>query len=68
MIQNLPPKWMTAEAVYRLSATFSGMLLRPDDDGYDQARAVWNGMIDRRPALIARCVSSADIRVVTLES
>ncbi|GAB3011624.1 FAD-binding oxidoreductase [Spirosoma pulveris] len=52
---------MTPEAVDSLSATFSGVLLSPDDDGYDQARAVWNGMINRHPALIARCMSSADV-------
>ena len=44
-----------------LSARFSGVLLRPDESGYDDARRVHNGMIDRRPALIARCLGSADI-------
>ena len=34
---------------------FSGTLIGPDDDGYDAARRVRNAMIDRRPALIARC-------------
>ena len=44
-----------------LSARFSGMLLRPDQSGYDEVRRVHNGMIDRRPALIAGCVGNADI-------
>src|SRR5215813_12548121 len=44
-----------------LSARFSGVLLRPDESGYDDARKIHNGMIDRRPALIARCLGSADI-------
>ena len=39
---------------------FAGTLIGPDDDGYDAARRVHNGMIDRRPALIARCESVAD--------
>ncbi len=38
-----------------------GRLLRPGADGYDIARRVWNGMIDRRPALIARCAGPADV-------
>ena len=37
------------------------MLLRPDESGYDEVRRVHNGMIDRRPALIARCLGSAEI-------
>ena len=36
-------------------------LVGPDDPGYDEARAVHNGMIDKRPALIARCTSADDI-------
>ena len=38
-----------------LSASFSGTVLLPGDDGYDEARLVHNGLVDRRPALIARC-------------
>jgi FAD/FMN-containing dehydrogenase len=44
-----------------LSARFSGVLLRPDQSGYDEVRRVHNGMIDRRPALIAGCLGNADI-------
>ncbi|MBK8050952.1 MAG: FAD-binding oxidoreductase [Anaerolineales bacterium] len=40
---------------------FSGALIGPDDPEYDAARAVWNGMIDKHPALIARCTCSADV-------
>ncbi|HVM37464.1 MAG TPA: FAD-binding oxidoreductase [Sphingomicrobium sp.] len=36
-------------------------LLRDGDPGYDDARRIWNGMIDRRPAAIARCTSAADV-------
>jgi len=44
-----------------LRATFRGELIEPGDAGYDDARAVYNGMIDRRPRLIARCVDAADV-------
>src|SRR5262245_38424290 len=40
---------------------FSGRLLGPDDDGYNEARRIHNGLIDKRPALIARCLGTADV-------
>jgi hypothetical protein len=40
---------------------FAGTLIGPDDEGYDAARGVYNAMIDRRPALIARCESVSDV-------
>ena len=40
---------------------FTGVLMRPGDAGYDDARQVFNGMIDRRPALIARVASADDV-------
>ena len=40
---------------------FSGELIHPDDAAYDEARAVFNGMIDRRPEMIARCTGVADV-------
>ena len=42
-------------AIQDFEASQQGALLRPGEAGYDQARRVWNGMIDRRPALIACC-------------
>ncbi len=49
-------------AIQDLKQNFRGELLAPSDAGYDKARKVWNGMIDKRPALIARCAGVADIR------
>jgi hypothetical protein len=44
-----------------LRGRFRGALLRPGEEGYDEARRIWNGAIDRRPALIARCVGADDV-------
>src|ERR671933_1022387 len=48
-------------AVQELEANFRGELIRPEDDGYDAARSVYNGMIDKRPALIVRPTGAADV-------
>ena len=48
-------------AIQEFAARLRGSLLRPSDAGYEQARQVYNGMIDKHPALIARCVDVADV-------
>ncbi|WP_396612160.1 FAD-binding oxidoreductase [Haloferax sp. S1W] len=48
-------------AVREFADGFRGTVLRPDAGDYDDARAVWNGMIDRHPGLIARCAGVADV-------
>jgi len=48
-------------AVQQLQTHLRGALLRPGDDRYEETRRVWNGMIDKRPALIARCTGMADV-------
>jgi len=57
---------ITSDLRTELRDTIRGTVLAPDDDGYDAARAVWNAMIDRRPALIVRPVDAADVRVAVL--
>lgn len=47
--------------VETLRRGFAGRVLLPDDDAYDQARLVWNAMVDRRSAIIARCASPSDV-------
>src|SRR5687768_4581565 len=53
---------MSVKALDQLQETFRGEVLGPDDVGYDEHRKVWNGSIDRRPGLIARCTGVADVR------
>jgi FAD/FMN-containing dehydrogenase len=48
-------------AAQAFAAGMRGTLIRPEDDTYDDARAVYNAMIDRRPALIARCADAGDV-------
>jgi FAD/FMN-containing dehydrogenase len=52
-----------AAALGRFERNFGGQILRSGDSGYDEGRRVWNGSIDRSPALIARCADPADVAV-----
>jgi FAD/FMN-containing dehydrogenase len=52
---------LEAEAVGRFRAAMRGETFAPGDGGYEAARAVWNGLIDRRPGLIVRCTGAADV-------
>jgi FAD/FMN-containing dehydrogenase len=56
-----PTRGIDDGAIEALRAGLGGPLLRPGDDGYDDARRIFNGMIDRRPALIARCTATGDV-------
>jgi FAD/FMN-containing dehydrogenase len=52
---------LDANAIQGLVDSLRGTALQPGDQDYEKARAVWNGLIDRRPALIARCAGTADV-------
>ena len=52
---------LARDALDELGASFSGELVRPADPTYDVHRRVWNGSIDKQPALIARCTGVADV-------
>jgi FAD/FMN-containing dehydrogenase len=47
--------------IEQLKGGFTGEILRPSDGAYDSARKIWNAMIDKRPAVIARCATTADV-------
>src|SRR5262245_34750708 len=59
---NLEPAGSTLEAaVYDLRPSLAGAVLAPGDAGYDSARRCFNDLVDRRPAVIARCLDAADV-------
>src|SRR4030095_10643250 len=51
----------TTGSIAELAPTFTGQLWQPSDTGYDEARRVHNGLIDKHPALVARCCGPADV-------
>jgi len=58
---------ITPVTVAALRSKLRGTVALPGEDGYDAARSIWNAMIDRRPALVVRCLGAADvINAVTL--
>lgn len=52
---------IASSVIEALAAQLSGSVLAADDAGYDDARAIWNGMIDRKPGLIIRCRTTMDV-------
>ena len=48
-------------AVENFASNLRGQLLSPGEDGYDEARTIWNAMIDKHPAMVARCADDADV-------
>ncbi|MCH8337035.1 MAG: FAD-binding protein, partial [Proteobacteria bacterium] len=55
------PLLTAADPLGDLRASLRGELLTSADPAYDEARKLWNGMIDKRPAAIARCAGTADV-------
>src|SRR5262245_36729929 len=56
-----PAKTISQDMVSALRAKVRGTVALPGEDGYEAARTIWNGMIDRRPALVVRCLGAADV-------
>ena len=52
---------LASKAREEIKALIKGSILVPDDPGYEEARQVWNAMIDRRPAMIAQCAEADDV-------
>jgi FAD/FMN-containing dehydrogenase len=53
---------VSSSAIEELKTAVRGQLLLPDDPGFNEARSIWNAMIDCRPAMILRCAGVADVR------
>ncbi|MHA2246686.1 MAG: FAD-binding oxidoreductase [Candidatus Hodarchaeales archaeon] len=53
--------FLPEDAIENLKGLIQGDVLLPSDDDYNQARKIWNGMIDKHPALIVRCTGPADV-------
>ena len=61
MAKTLQEPGIDRAAVDSLAAAFRGEIVQPDDVSYEEHRRIWNGAIDRRPGLIARCAGVADV-------
>lgn len=55
------PAPISEALIEELRSSLAGDVIAPGDVSYDQARSIWNGMIDRRPSLVARCSGTADV-------
>ncbi len=55
------PSTLREASVAEFKGKLRGRVIQPGDDGYEESRRVWNGNIDRRPALVARCTGVADV-------
>src|SRR3954466_3543808 len=60
-VESLVAPALAAPEIGELRADFRGSLLLPGDPGYEERRRVWNGSIDRHPAVIARCAGVVDV-------
>ena len=61
LADNLTESTLQASDFAQLRQTLRGEQVLPHDPGYDQARKVWNGMVDKRPAVVIYCAGSDDV-------
>ncbi len=52
---------INGSAVEDFGASLRGELLLSGENGYEEARKIWNGMIDKKPTLVARCLGTSDV-------
>ena len=58
---DAPLTSVPAPAMRAFGERFHGRLIAPTDPTYDEARSIWNGAIDRKPGLVARCADASDV-------
>src|SRR6201987_3231867 len=63
VVTSTPQSPMKAEVISKLKIDLRGEVILPVDRDYHDARKVYNGMIDKHPKLIVRCVNAADVRI-----
>jgi FAD/FMN-containing dehydrogenase len=61
IIMAAPTARLSVQKIDQLKSGFTGEVLRPSDAAYESARRIWNAMIDKHPAVIARCATPADV-------
>src|ERR1700756_5221777 len=54
---------MKSEVISKLKGDLRGRVILPEDQNYDEARKVYNGMIDKHPKMIVKCADAADVRL-----
>ena len=54
---------MNPQVTSKLKANIRGKVILPEDQDYDEARKVYNGMIDKHPKMIVKCANAADVRL-----
>ncbi|WP_339103356.1 FAD-binding oxidoreductase [Haloterrigena salinisoli] len=59
--EQTPTSGLDSGTITELESSLRGGLVTPDDESYDETRAVWNGLVDRYPTLIVRCNGAADV-------
>jgi hypothetical protein len=61
LMATIKPSILGSAGGQRLRREFAGQLVQPEDSDYERARVVWNGIIDKHPALVARCTTAGDV-------
>jgi FAD/FMN-containing dehydrogenase len=62
LIEGNPMKSLSGEKIEKFKSVLNGKVVLPDDPGYDEARKIWNAMVNKRPAAIIKCAEAGDVQ------